>query len=85
MKLQKNSSCNSHTIIFNMLHLELAINYIDFASGVNLFEVSLDYVFLNFNYLFLIFDCAGFSLLHGLFCSSSELGLLYSCGAWACH
>ena len=53
MKPKKlHSPCNSRTIIFNMLHLELVINYIDFAIGVILFEISLDYVFLNF-YLFI--------------------------------
>lgn len=52
MKPKKDSSCNSLTIIFNMLHLELVTNHFDCASGVILFEVSLDYVFLNF-YLFI--------------------------------
>ena len=40
--------------------------------------------FLNF-YLFIYFDCAGSSLLRGLFSSCREQGLLSSCGTWASH
>ena len=37
------------------------------------------------NTLFVYFGCAGSSLMHGLFSSCSELGLLFSCDAWAYH
>ena len=47
-------------------------------------------IFKHFNeliwwfYLF-NFDCAGSSLLRGLFCRCSEQGVLYGCGAQASH
>ena len=50
-------------------------------------RLRLDFFFLNF-YLFIhsfIFDCAGSSLLHGLFSSCSEWRLLSSCSARASH
>ena len=41
--------------------------------------------FLKFKFYFFIFGCAGSSLLHRLFSSSGEWGLLSSCGALASH
>ena len=41
------------------------------------------FIFLNFQ--FFILGCAGSSLLHRLFCSCSERGLLSSCSAWVSH
>ena len=32
--------------------------------------------------IYLVFGCAAYSLLHGLFSSCGERGLLSSCGAW---
>lgn len=42
-------------------------------------------IFSFFKDLFIIFSCAGSSLLQGLFASSDEYGLLSSCGARAFH
>ena len=33
--------------------------------------------------IYFVFGCAGSLLVHGLFCSCGEVGLLSSCGAWA--
>ena len=41
--------------------------------------------FFFFKDLFIIFSCAGSSLLQGLFSSSDEYGLCSSCGARASH
>ena len=46
--------------------------------------ISVFFFWNNCIYLF-IFGCAGFSLLHGLFCSCGEQGLLSSCGVWASY
>ena len=37
------------------------------------------------NFIYLLSDCAGFSLLCGLFSSCGERGSLSSCSPWAFH
>ena len=39
-------------------------------------------VFFNCQVFWFTFGCAGSSLLHGLFSSCGEQGLLFSCNAW---
>ena len=68
----------SHQIgIFPSAEMELLPSV--FTKYVGLFCTQWGF-FLNNNYLF-IFGCAGFSLLHGLFSSCEEQGLLSSHGA----
>ena len=74
---------------FSPDHFFFSTSFILIFSFIENTEFKKPYVnhktFMLITFLKIIFDCAGSSLLHGLFSSCGQWGLLSSCGTWASH